>query len=89
MRKEMEAKMASTAERLRKLVSDNIELDGKSIDIPEDMDINLSEAGVPSTDLLALGKLIAQDFNVPLTPEDAATFNNLKKIVEYIDSKAA
>ena len=81
--------MASTADRLRKLVSDNIEVDGKPISLPDDLDINLSESGVSSTDLVALAKLVAQDFNLTIALEECAALDNLKKVVDFIDSKAA
>ena len=81
--------MASTAERLRKLVSDNIEVDGKALDIPEDLDMSLPDAGVSSTDIVALAKLIADDFNISISVEDCAGLDNLKKVVAFIDGKAA
>lgn len=81
--------MASTAERLRKLVSDNIEVDGKALDIPEDLDISLSNSGVSSTDIVALTKMISDDFSVSITPDDCAGLDNLKKVVAFIDGKAA
>ncbi len=81
--------MASTAERLRSLVSDNIEVDGKALDIPGDLDISLSEAGVSSTDIVALAKLIAQEFNVSVAPEECSNLDNLKSVVAFLDNKAA
>ena len=81
--------MASTAERIRQLVSENIEVDGKALDVPEDLNLSLSDAGVPSTDIVALGKLIAQDFNVTFTLDDCATFSDLSNVAAFIDSKSA
>ena len=81
--------MASTAERLRKLVNENIEVDGKPLDIPDDLNISLADSGVSSTDIVALAKLIAQEFNVTFTPEDCAALDSLKKLVDFLDSKAA
>ena len=81
--------MASTAERLRKLVNENIEVDGKPLAIPDDLNISLADSGVSSTDIVALAKLIAQEFNVTFTPEDCAALDSLKKLVDFLDSKAA
>ena len=81
--------MASTVERLRQLIIDNIEVDGKPLDIPEDLNISLSAAGVSSTDAVALAKLVASDFNITFTPEDCASLDDLQKVVEFINSKAA
>ena len=80
--------MASTAERIRTLVNENIELDGKPIDLPDDLDISLTEAGVPSTDVVALTKLIAQEYGVEFSPDQCAELNTLKKVVAYLDSKS-
>ena len=80
--------MASTAERIRTLVNDNIEVDGKPIALPDDLDISLTEAGVPSTDVVALTKLIAQEYGVEFSPDQCAELNTLKKVVAYLDSKS-
>ena len=79
--------MASTADRIRTLVNENIEVDGKPIDLPDDLDISLTEAGVPSTDVVALTKLIAQEYGVEFSPDQCAELNTLKKVVAYLDSK--
>ena len=80
--------MASTAERIRTLVTENIEVDGKPIALPDDLDISLTEAGVPSTDVVALTKLIAQEYGVEFSPDQCAELNTLKKVVAYLDSKS-
>lgn len=80
--------MASTAERIRTLVNENIEVDGQILDLPEDLNINLTESGVPSTDVVALTKLISQEFGVEFSPDQCAELNTLKKVVSYLDSKS-
>ena len=81
--------MASTAERIRALIDDNIEVDGQALDIPADMNFSLAAAGVSSMDLVALGKLIASEFNITFTLDDCAALDNLTKVVAFVDSKAA
>lgn len=81
--------MASTAERIRALVDDNIEVDGQALDIPDDMNFSLAAAGVSSMDLVALGKLIASEFDITFTLDDCAALDNLTKVVAFVDSKAA
>ncbi len=81
--------MASTAERIAKIVGDNIEVDGKALKIPQDLNISLADAGVSSTDIVALAKLIAQEFNVDFTLEECADVDNLQKVMALLDSKAA
>ena len=81
--------MASTAERLHKLVSENVEVDGKSLDIPADLNFSLSDAGVSSLDLVALGKLVAQEFDIAIAVEDCTSINDLAQLAALIDAKAA
>ncbi|MDE0455518.1 MAG: acyl carrier protein [Gammaproteobacteria bacterium] len=81
--------MASTAERIRALIDDNIEVDGQALDIPADMNFSLAAAGVSSMDLVALGKLIASEFNITFTLDDCTALDNLTKVVAFVDSKAA
>lgn len=81
--------MASTAERIRALVDDNIEVDGKALDIPDDMNFSLAASGVSSMDLVALGKLIAKEFDITFTLDDCVALDNLTKVVAFVDSKSA
>ena len=81
--------MATSAERIRALVNDNIEVDGNTLNIPDDMDFSLSAAGVSSMDMVALGKLIAKEFNITFTLDDCTSLDNLTKVVAFVDSKSA
>ena len=79
--------MSATADRLRNLISENLEVDGQPIDVPQDLNISLMEAGVPSTDLVAFAKLVSQEFNVSFTAEHCTQLNSLQEVVEFIDSQ--
>ncbi len=79
--------MASTGDRLRNLISENLEVDGQPINVPQDLNISLLEAGVPSTDLVAFAKLVSQEFNVSFTAEHCTQLNSLQEVVEFIDSQ--
>ena len=79
--------MASTGDRLRNLISENLEVDGQPIDVPQDLNISLLEAGVPSTDLVAFAKLVSQEFDVTFTAEHCTQLNSLQEVVEFIDSQ--
>ncbi|MCY3782504.1 MAG: acyl carrier protein [Chloroflexi bacterium] len=81
--------MASTAERIQKLVAENLEVDGQPVSVPDDLNANLSDAGVPSMDFVAFAKVIVAEFDVPLTPDDCAGFSTLKDLAAYIDAQAA
>ncbi len=79
--------MASTAARLRNLISENLEVDGQPINVPQDLNISLLEAGVPSTDLVAFAKLVSQEFDVSFTAEHCTQLNSVQEVVEFIDSQ--
>ena len=81
--------MASTAERIKQLVAENLEVDGQPVSVPDDLNANLSDAGVPSMDFVAFAKVIVAEFDVPLTPDDCAGFSTLKDLAAYIDAQAA
>ena len=81
--------MASTADRIKKLVEENLEVDGQAVSVPDDLNANLSDAGVPSMDFVAFAKVVVAEFDVPLTPEDCAGFSTLKDLAAYIDAQAA
>ena len=74
--------MATTEARVRELVAENLEVDGPSVDL----DSGLSELGVPSMDVVAFAKLVAQEFNLAFSPEDCARLKTLRDLVEFIDA---
>ena len=81
--------MATTEERVRKLVDDNLEIEGRGANAPLDMGLNLTAAGVPSAQVLAFAKLVADEFSITIPPEDFAGLGNIGDLIGYIDSKAA
>ena len=81
--------MASTEDRIRKLVAENLEVDGKPLGPSLDLTVSLSEAGVSSMDIVAFAKVIGQEFNHSFSREDCQKVNNLQELVEFLDSQAA
>ncbi len=81
--------MASTEDRIRKLVAENLEVDGKSLGSDVDLSVSLTEVGVSSMDVVAFTKVVAQAFNITFSREQCPTINNLQELVEFIDSQAA
>ena len=81
--------MAATEERLRKLVDDNLEIDGRTAGEPLDPDRNIAEAGVPSTDIVAFWKLVNEEFGVDIPAEEFAGLLTPAALVTYLDANAA
>lgn len=80
--------MASTEARIKKLVAENLEVDGQPVSVPDDLNVSLTDAGVPSMDFVAFAKVIVQEFDVPMTPDDCAGFSTLKDLAAYLDAQA-
>ena len=77
--------MATTEERVRQLVSENLEVDGQPLDLSANLDTGLTELGVSSLDIVAFAKLVSKEFNISFTIEDCETVNTVQKLIEYID----
>ena len=79
--------MATTEERLHKLVHDNLDVahTGEGLDLT----LNFAAAGVPSAQVVAFAKLVADEFGITVGPEDFAGFNNVGDLVAHINANAA
>lgn len=80
--------MASIEERLRQLVDENLELDGRPLGRPLDMTTNLIAAGVSSIDAIAFMKLVAKTFSITIPPEECSKIRSVGMLIEYIDNHA-
>ena len=78
--------MATTEARVRELIAENLEVDGQPLDPSLSLDSGLSEAGVPSMDIVAFAKLVTQEFDLTLSPDDCARLKTLRALVEFIDA---
>ena len=74
--------MTSTEDRIRKLIGENLEIDGSTLDL----NISLTEAGVSSMDLVSFAKLVSQEFDVSFSPDDCARLNSVRALIGFLDS---
>ena len=81
--------MPSTEERLRKLVDENLEVDGRPIGQELDASKNLRDAGVSSTDFVAFMKVVVDEFGVDITAGDCQNFQSLAELIAFLDNSAA
>ena len=79
--------MPSTEERVKTLINENLKIDGQPLNLPEDLNTRLTALGVSSLDVVAFGKVVAQEFNVTMTPEDCVEVNTVRKLIDFIDSR--
>lgn len=81
--------MASTEDRIRTLLAENLEVDGKPLPQPVDFSVGLAEVGVSSMEIVAFAKVVAQEFDIEFTPEICAGLNNLSDLVKCLDGQMA
>ena len=79
--------MPSTEERLRKLVDDNLELEGRPQGRPLDSNASLRESGVSSVDFVSFTRLVAQEFGVEFKPEECTEVNTVGKLIARLESR--
>ena len=81
--------MTSTEERVRKLIADNLEVDGQPVDPSLPLSSNLTDAGVSSIDLVAFAKVIQEEFNVNFAVEHCSELQSLADLVQFLDTNTA
>lgn len=74
--------MATTEDRIRELVRDNLDLDQDP-----NFDASLSDSGVSSVDAISFMKVVSQEFGVEIAPDDLAQIMNLRDLVAFINSR--
>ncbi len=81
--------MATTEERLRKLVDENLEVDGRPIGRELDLSKNLRDAGVSSVDFVAFIKVVVSEFGVDMSVGDCQDLQNLEELIGFLDKASA
>ena len=79
--------LATTEERLRKLVDANLEIEGRPTGRPLDLKSSLRDSGVSSADFVAFTRVVAEEFGVSFTPDECAKYQSLGALVEFLDSQ--
>ena len=79
--------MATTEERIRKLVDENLEIEGRPAGRPLDLNSSLRDSGVSSVDFVAFAKVVADEFDLKFSPEDCSKYNTIGELVAFLDSR--
>ena len=74
--------MASTEERIRTIIADNLDL-GRD----PDFNAKLTDSGVSSVDCVAFFKLVNDEFNLGLVADECRQFKTLQDLVSFIDTR--
>ena len=78
--------MATTEERLRKIVDDNLEIEGRAKGDPLHLDRSIADAGVPSPDIVAFWKLVNEEFGVDISAEEFAELLTPGALIQHLDA---
>ena len=73
--------MSATENRLTELFRQHLGL-GRD----PDFDVGMGDSGVSSVDAVEFIKKVGEAFDVELPPEDVAKFQNLRDLVQYLDT---
>ena len=80
--------MASTADRIKALVAENLEVDGQSVGPVDDLNTSLSALGVSSVDIIAFGRLVVKEFGIDMSADDCGKIPTLTALVEFVDAQS-
>ncbi len=81
--------MASTADRIKSLVSENLEVDGKPLGPVDNLDTSLSDLGVSSVDIVSFGRVVVKEFGISMSAEDCANIPTLSALVDFVDAQSS
>lgn len=81
--------MSSTEERIRALVDANLQIEGREEGQPLTPDLNIVDAGVSSTDVVAFWRLVCEEFGVDIPAEEFAELLTPSDLIAYLDAQAA
>ena len=76
--------MATTEERIRKMLEDHWDLQGQTLDTNG----SLTDLKVSSSEMVSFFILINKEFNVTILPEDFEKFQTMKDLIDHIDSQS-
>ena len=75
--------MTTTEERLKQIIDEHLDL-GRDVDF----DAQLGDSGVSSVDAVAFFKVVNEEFDLGLAPEDCLQFKTLRDLATFIDARA-
>ena len=75
--------MTTTEERLKQIIDEHLDL-GRD----PDFDAQLGDSGVSSVDAVAFFKVVNEEFELGLAPEDCLQFKTLRDLAKHIDARA-
>ncbi len=80
--------MASTEERIRAIVDQTVEIEGRDSGQPLDLTRNVAEVGVSSSDIVAFWQMVNQEFGTDISAEEFAELLTPQDLINHLESIA-
>ncbi|WP_419845344.1 acyl carrier protein [Candidatus Poriferisocius sp.] len=78
--------MSSTEERIRAIVDQTLEIEGREAGQPLDLSRNVADAGVASSDIVAFWQMVNQEFGTDISAEEFAELLTPQDLINHLDS---
>lgn len=80
--------MSSTEERIRAIVDQTVEIEGRGPGQPLDLSRNVAEVGVSSSDIVAFWQMVNQEFGTDISAEEFAELLTPQDLINHLESIA-
>ena len=80
--------MSSTEERIRAIVDQTVEIEGRDSGQPLDLSRNVGEVGVSSSDIVAFWQMVNEEFGTDISAEEFAELLTPQDLINHLDSLA-
>lgn len=78
--------MSSTEERIRAIVDQTVEIEGREAGQPLDLTRNVAETGVSSSDIVAFWQMVNQEFGTDILAEEFAELLTPQDLINHLES---
>lgn len=78
--------MSSTEERIRAIVGQTVEIEGRDSGQPLDLARNVGEVGVSSSDIVAFWQMVNQEFGTDISAEEFAELLTPQDLINHLES---
>ena len=78
--------MSSTEERIRAIVDQTVEIEGREAGRPLDLSRSVAEAGVASSDIVAFWQMVNSEFGTDISAEEFAELLTPQDLINHLES---
>ena len=80
--------MSSTEDRIRALVDENLQIEGRDKGQPVSHSVSIIDAGVSSADVVAFWRLVCEEFGIDIPAEEFAELLTPSDLIAYLEARA-